>query len=77
MRLQNAYYIKCEEVIKDENGEIVRMPRVMSPAIDAGDPASSYSLEPSPNGRCANLGFYCNKPYASRSESSGFILFVR
>ena len=48
-----------------------------SPAIDAANPGSAYLLEPSPNGRRANLGFYGNTPYASRSESSGFILVVR
>lgn len=59
------------------DGTFVASGRESSPAIDAGDPASSYSLEPSPNGRRANLGFYGNTPYASRSDSSGFILFVR
>ncbi len=59
------------------DGTFVASGRESSPAIDAGDPASSYSLEPSPNGRRANLGFYGNTPYASRSESSGFILVVR
>ena len=73
----NAHLRSKTGYTDETTGEIVRMPRVMSPAIDAGDPASSYSLEPSPNGRCANLGFYGNTPYASRSESSGFILFVR
>lgn len=41
---------------------------VHSPAIDAGDPASSYSLEPSPNGGRINMGAYGNTPEASRSR---------
>jgi len=61
----------------ETTGEIVRMPRVMSPAIDAGREGTPYANEPSPNGRRANLGFYGNTPYASCSESSGFILVVR
>jgi len=40
---------------------------VHSPAIDAGDPASSYSLEPSPNGNRVNLGAYGNTAQASKS----------
>lgn len=41
---------------------------VHSPAIDAGDPASSYSLESSPNGGRINMGAYGNTPEASRSQ---------
>ena len=38
-----------------------------SPAIDAGDPASSYAAEPAPNGGRVNLGAYGNTAEASRS----------
>ena len=38
-----------------------------SPAIDAADPASPFNLEPTPNGRRANLGAYGNSPNASKS----------
>ncbi len=38
-----------------------------SPAIDAGDPASSYASEPAPNGGRVNLGAYGNTAEASRS----------
>jgi len=38
-----------------------------SPAIDRGNPASDYSLEPSPNGKCINLGVYGNTPEASKT----------
>ena len=38
-----------------------------SPAIDMGDPADDYSLEPAPNGGFVNLGAYGNTPEASRT----------
>lgn len=40
-----------------------------SPAIDAGDPASPWTLEPEPNGGRVNLGAYGNTVQASRSPS--------
>lgn len=43
---------------------------VHSPAIDAGDPASPFNLEPLPNGERVNLGFDGNTPYASKSAVS-------
>lgn len=71
-------HLRSKTGYKDETtGEIVRMPRVMSPAIDAGREGTPYANEPSPNGRRANLGFYGNTPYASCSESSGSIYIVR
>lgn len=42
-----------------------------SPAIDAGDPASDFSLEPQPNGGRANMGAYGNTPEASKSPGGG------
>ena len=48
-----------------------------SAAIDAGDPQSDYSNEPSPNGKRVNLGVYGNTPYATRSSYAGFIIIVR
>jgi hypothetical protein len=38
---------------------------VTSPAIDMGDPASSFAHEPAPNGGRANLGAYGNTAFAS------------
>ena len=38
-----------------------------SPAIDHGDPSSSFELEPSPNGGRRNVGAYGNTPEASKS----------
>jgi hypothetical protein len=40
---------------------------VMSPCIDAGDPSSDYSKEPSPNGARINMGAYGNTKEASKS----------
>jgi hypothetical protein len=39
-----------------------------SPAIDAGDPTSDYSNEPSANGDRCNMGVYGNTSEASKSE---------
>ncbi len=39
-----------------------------SPAIDAADPASTYILEPDPNGGRANIGADANTPGASKSS---------
>lgn len=39
----------------------------ISGAIDAGDPESDFSLEPTPNGNRRNIGFYGNTPEASKS----------
>ena len=36
MRLQNAYYIKCEDVIKDENGEIIELHCTYDPESRGG-----------------------------------------
>lgn len=48
-----------------------------SPAIDAGDPASDYSLETTPNGGRINLGAYGNTAEASRSggATAGELIF--
>jgi len=43
---------------------------VNSPAIDAGNPVSDYSNEPSPNGARVNLGCYGNTAEASKSETA-------
>ncbi len=37
VRLRNAYFIKCEEVIKDESGEIVELHCSYDPATRGGD----------------------------------------
>ncbi len=48
-----------------------------SPAIDAGDPASDYSLEPAPRGRRINLGAYGNTDVASKTCPTGLYVIVR
>lgn len=48
----------------DENG-VRHSCRKMSPAIDAGDPATPYRDEPSPNGRRINLGAWGGTRFAS------------
>jgi len=40
---------------------------VTSPCIDAGDPNSSISDEPEPNGGIINMGAYGGTPEASKS----------
>ena len=44
-----------------------------SPAIDTGDPASDYSLEPAPNGGRINMGAYGNSPDAATSRMRQFV----
>ena len=59
-------------------GEIVTALGVISPAVDAGDPAGDYRNEPAGrNGRRANLGYYGNTPWATMSASSGLFIIVR
>jgi hypothetical protein len=48
-----------------------------SPAIDAGDPASDWSREPKPNGKRANLGFYGNTPWATRTTPGRTLILLR
>ena len=55
--------------------EIVRFAK-NSRAINAGNPESAYENEPKPNGRCVNMGFYGNTPWATMSDT-GLLLFVR
>lgn len=57
------------------DGTYVPSGSVDSPAIDAGDPASPYQAEPSPNGRRVNLGCYGNTPWATMSPGGLIILF--
>ena len=63
----------------DENTGLVvtTYRRDASPAIDAGKPGYDYSLEPQPNGRCVNLGFYGNTPWATISDRRGMKIIIR
>jgi hypothetical protein len=49
------------------NGSTWVTDAVTSPCIDAGDPASAYANEPTPNGGRINLGCYGNTAEASKS----------
>ena len=53
-----------------------------SPAVDAGDPASDYRLEPvipgvGGHGHRVNLGYYGNTPWATLSKPRGTMLIMR
>ncbi len=48
----------------------------LSPCIDAGDPASDWSLEPKPSGGRVNLGAYGNTQEASKSVQ-GMVFWAR
>ena len=45
-----------------------------SPAVDRGDPASSFANEPSPNGGFINIGAYGNTAQASKSATSYVVM---
>lgn len=47
-----------------------------SPGIDAGDPVSSFSNEPQPNGSRINVGCYGNTAQASRSQQAGSVIIL-
>ena len=52
--------------------------RRRSEAIDRGDPAEPYGLEPDPNGGRLNIGAYGNTPEAARTPTnSGLCIMVR
>ena len=69
-------HLKSRNGYFDETArEIVRWSKTRSPAVDKGDPAVKC-VEPSPNGRRVNLGFYGNTPFATMSQS-GMTLIVR
>ena len=51
--------------------------KIVSPAVNTGDPASPYANEPDPNGKRVNLGRYGNTPEAAITALPGFILRLR
>ena len=64
------------------NGQLFAYRKQNSPAIDAGDPASDYSLEPvipgvGGHGHRVNLGAYGNTPEAAMSKIRGTMLIMR
>lgn len=58
----------------ETTGELIRVGGGDSPAIDAG--SKGALLEPKPNGRRLNLGYYGGTPYATRSPD-GLLLMVK
>lgn len=66
-----------DEALADEaTGEPRKSVGKRSTAIDMGDPASPYALEPDPNGSRVNLGAYGNTPWATFSPY-GMKIFVK
>lgn len=58
------------------NGRAWVTDTVSSPCIDAGDPASPYSLEPAPSGGRVNIGYDSNTHYASKTPKAAPIPIV-
>ncbi|MCC7333449.1 MAG: right-handed parallel beta-helix repeat-containing protein [Pirellulaceae bacterium] len=64
------------------SGTVIDLPRAMvchtgqSPAIDRGDPSSSYANEPQPNGAFVNLGAFGNTELAARSPLAYVVVTV-
>ena len=64
------------------DGQLVKYKGEDSPAIEAGDPMSDYSMEPEItgvgyHGRRVNLGAYGNTPEAAMTRVLGFFIYVR
>ncbi len=73
-------HLRSKHGYLDENsGELVKVAYAeLSPAIDAADPAAPYKGEPSGfAGMRANMGFYGNTPYATRSAPVGTLILLR
>ncbi len=54
VRLRYAYYIKCENVIKDSNGEIVEIHCTYDPATKGGDSPDGRKVKATLHWVCAN-----------------------
>jgi len=61
-------------LVDPQNGNFHLQPG--SPAIDAGDPADDYSLEPGDGGGRINMGAYGNTPEATLNGSNILPLFL-
>ena len=60
------FHLSGPVYVDEKTGQQVRTKlKVLSPAVDTGDPASACDNEPRPNGRRVNLGFYGNTPWAT------------
>jgi len=61
------YHLKSQAGRWDPNGQRWIRDDVTSPCIDAGDPSSDWTAEPSPHGQCINMGAFGGTPRASKS----------
>jgi len=65
------YHLKSQVGRYDPHTQIWMVDDVTSPCIDAGDPTSPISSEPSPNGAVVNMGAYGGTSEASKSLNDG------
>lgn len=65
--LFDDYHLKSQAGRWDTNGQRWVQDDVTSPCIDAGDPGSDWTAEPSPNGQRINMGVFGGTPQASKS----------
>ncbi|MBN2313582.1 MAG: right-handed parallel beta-helix repeat-containing protein [Sedimentisphaerales bacterium] len=63
------YHLKSQSGRWDPNGQRWIQDETTSPCIDAGDPSSDWTTEPSPNGQRINMGAFGGTPQASKSLS--------
>jgi hypothetical protein len=66
--VNDDYHLKSERGRYWPEHDVWVLDKQTSPCVDAGDPLSDYSAEPSPNGQRINLGAYGGTPFASMSE---------
>lgn len=62
------YHLKSQAGRWDPSTKTWEKDEVTSPCIDAGEPGSSFSIEPDPNGGRCNVGAYGNTAEASKSH---------
>lgn len=65
------FHVKSAQGYVDNAGVPHTAPGLRSPAIDAGDPADDYSLEPGENGGRLNVGCYAGTAEASQTPAAG------
>ncbi len=70
-RANGDFHLNSEAGRWDPNGRTWVRDNVTSPCIDAGDPSSDWTAEPSPNGGRVNIGMYGGTSEASMSLSTG------
>jgi hypothetical protein len=65
--VNHDYHLKSQAGRWDPATESWVADDVTSPCIDAGNPSTSYSKEPSPNGKRVDMGAYGGTAQASKS----------